>query len=161
MDGYRALQLAYADSGAVRERLERQLKRAKELYEWGDYTRTEYQARRNNIANQLDALTPAPVSSGRIERLAEFLADLPAAWEAATLEQRNKLARALFDEIWLKDREVVFVKPRPELDPFFRLNHQEFLRQNVEGATSTRDELHLLKTFSKLLADRNALGVAF
>lgn len=161
LDGYRALESAYDDSVATRERLERQLKRAKELYEWGDYTRTEYQARRENIVKQLDALTLAPGSSESIERLAGFLADVPAAWEAATLEQRNKLARALFDEIWLKDKEVVFVKPRPEFDPFFRLNYQEFLRQYVEGATSTRDGLHLLKIFSKLLAERNALAVVF
>ena len=69
--------------------------------------------------------------------LAGFLADVPAAWQTATLEQRNKLARVLFDEIWLKDKEVVFVKPRPELDPFFRRNNQEYSRRkNVEGATS-------------------------
>ena len=41
------------------------------------------------------------------------------------LEQRNKLARCLFEEVWLEDKTVVAVKPKPEPDPFFRLNYQK------------------------------------
>ena len=63
------------------------------------------------------------------------------AWESATAEQQNKLARALFEEIWIKDKEVVFVKPRPELDPFFRLNYEESTKA-VERLISTRVELY-------------------
>jgi len=48
----------------------------------------------------------------------------------------------LFEEIWIKDKEVVFVKPRPELDPFFRLNYEEFTKKAFEGVTSTRVELY-------------------
>jgi hypothetical protein len=44
------------------------------------------------------------------------------AWDSAIEEQRNKLARCLFDEIWPKDKAVVAVKPRVEFEPFFRLN---------------------------------------
>ena len=68
------------------------------------------------------------------------LADVASAWEAATPEQQNKLARTLFEEIWIKDKEVVFVKPRPELDPFFRLNYEESI--SFESVTSTRVELY-------------------
>ena len=78
-----------------------------------------------------------------LERMARFLADVPAAWAAATPEQRNKLARCLFDQVWLKDKEVMAVKPVPELEPFFRLNYEEFLTQNIEDRSSTRVELHL------------------
>ena len=152
-EGYRALEEAYDDSMAVKERLERQLNRAKELYEWGDYSRAEYLIRRANIVKQLDALRTGPTSSESLKRLAGFLADVPSSWEVATPEQRNRLARALFDEIWIKDKEVIAVKPRPELDSFFRLNHEKLLRQNVEGATSTRPRPDPLPAMSRLGSD--------
>jgi len=37
-------------------------------------------------------------------RAAQFLADLPAAWKAATEEQRNQLAMSLFEEVSVKRR---------------------------------------------------------
>ena len=37
----------------------------------------------------------------------------------------------------MKDQTVVAVKPQPELEPFFRLNYEEFLKENLEGASST------------------------
>ena len=40
------------------------------------------------------------------------------------------------------DEVVVFVKPRPELGPFFRLNYEESTRKAFEGVTSTRVELY-------------------
>jgi hypothetical protein len=75
--------------------------------------------------------------------MARFLADVPAAWEAATQEQRHTLARTLFDEAWMKDQMVVAVKPQPELEPFFRLNYEEFLKENIEGASSTLRRLSI------------------
>ncbi len=62
------------------------------------------------------------------------------------------MARALFEEIWIKDKKVVFVKPRPELDPFFRLNYEESKRKAVEGVTSTRVELPLKHGLAVLVA---------
>ena len=35
------------------------------------------------------------------------------------------------------DKEVIAVKPRPELEPFFRLNYEEFVNQSIEGQVST------------------------
>ena len=51
---------------------------------------------------------------------------MPAAWAAATQSQRNKLARALFDQVWLEGKTVIAVKPRTELGPFFRLTYEDF-----------------------------------
>ncbi len=65
--------------------------------------------------------------------MAEFLASVAEAWEVATGEQRNKLALTLFREVWLKDKQIVAVKPQPELKPFFDLNYgamEEKLSQN-------------------------------
>ena len=121
-------------------KLERQLKRAKELYQWGDYNRAEYQVRRDEILKQLQALTPQPNGAEHLERLARFLADVPAAWEVATQEQRNKLARCLFDEVWLQDKQVVGIKPRPELEPFFgsttRSSSDKILKVEYQGGSN-------------------------
>ncbi len=88
---------------------------------------------RDGMLKQLDTLRPAAAGADHLERLARFLDDVPAAWESATSEQRNKLARCLFDEVWLEDKTVVAVKPRPVLGPFFRLNYEEFVNRNIEG----------------------------
>lgn len=68
---------------------------------------------------------PAEDSSGGLERLAAFLANVAQAWEEANQEQRNKLARCLFQEVWVKDKQVIAVRPQPELAPFFKLNYEE------------------------------------
>jgi len=138
------------DAEAARRRLEGQLERERDLYRWGDLTEGEYKRHRNDIRKQLDALTPVPSGSDSLPRLAQFLADVSSAWESATAEQQNKLARALFEEIWIKDKEVVFVKPRPELDPFFRLNYEESI--SFEGVISTRVELGLKHGLAVLVA---------
>ena len=75
----------------------------------GDVTKAEYERRRDDVRKQLDALAPVPGGSDSLPLLAEFLADVASAWEVATPEQQNKLARTLFEEIWIKDKEVVFV----------------------------------------------------
>ena len=60
-----------------------------------------------------------------MEKLAQFLRDVPSAWREATQEQRNKLARVLFDAVWIEDQQVLGVTPRPELKPFFDLQYSE------------------------------------
>ena len=115
--------------------------------EWGDYTRAEYESRKEAVARQLEALAPRLTETDHLDKLARFLGDVPSGWDAATQEQRNKLARALVDEVWVKDQVVVAVKPRPELEPFFRLNYEEFVKENLEGSGSTRVELPVHRGF--------------
>ena len=73
------------------------------------------------------------------QRLASFLQDIALAWEAADYEQRNKLARCLFEEIWVRDKKVVAVKPRGEFEPFFRFSLEDDygVNENIELATPT------------------------
>ena len=94
------------------------------------------------ILKRLKVLTPTSQGVEHLERLAEFLADVPTAWDAATQEQRNKLARCLFDQVWLQDKTVVTVKPRPELELFFRLNYEDFSQQNIEDGTPALHRLN-------------------
>jgi hypothetical protein len=58
-----------------------------------------------------------------VQKLAIFLKSMATAWKEASDEQRNAIARQLFNEIWIKDKEVIAVKPRPELESFFQLSY--------------------------------------
>ena len=122
LQAQKELEKAYCDTEAQKKRLESQLNRTKELYVLGDYGKAEYEPRRDKILDQLRSLIVPQHPAEHLEKMAQFLADVPAAWAAATPEQRNKLTLCLFDQVWLKDKEVIAVKPVPELEPFFRLN---------------------------------------
>ena len=123
---YRKLRDAYDDVEEQRWRLQAQLERIRDLYKWGDIDKAEYQREKQQIESELARITPFQVPSEHLKRLAEFLSSITKAWDTATNEQRNKLTRTLFEEIWVKDQEVVFVKPRPEFEPFFKLNWEQF-----------------------------------
>jgi len=136
------LESAYSDAEQERQVLEGRLRRVKELYEWGDFTRSEYQKRKSEIIDRIETLEPTIADSSHLDKLASFMSDIGSAWEAATPEQRNRLARALFEEVWVKDQVVVAAKPRPELDPFFRMNYEMFVENILEGSSSTRSRIH-------------------
>lgn len=137
------LEKAYSNTETQKKRLEKQLNRAKELYILGDCTKAEYEARRDSILDQLGKLVIRQRPAEHLEKLAQFLTDVPAAWVAATPEQRNKLVRCLFYQVWLKDKTVIAVKPAPDLEPFFQLNYEDFFQNNVEDHSSSRVGLSL------------------
>ena len=133
LEAHRKLQSVYDDTDSKRVRLEARLERMKELYGWGDITRKQYLAERDLIRKELSAVATIEEQSKNLDKLAQFLANVADAWNEANQEQRNKLARCLFQEVWIKDKEVVAVKPQPELKPFFDLNYgamEEKLSQN-------------------------------
>lgn len=74
-------------------------------------------------------MSPIENKSSVLERLAELLRNVTKAWKDADQELRNRLARQLFDEIWVKDKQVIAVRPRPELKPFFQLSYEEWLKK--------------------------------
>ena len=57
------------------------------------------------------------------------------AWDAANQGLRNKLARILFQEVWIKDKQVIAVRPQPEFEQFFELNYEAYVNLDYEGAT--------------------------
>ncbi len=115
---------AYEDAGVQKASLENRLARTKELYEWGDLTKEQYQEKKRVIERELKSLTIPEESGETLSKLACFLSDVLQAWKEATQEQRNKLAKMLFEEIRIEDNKVVAVRPRPEFEPFFKLNFE-------------------------------------
>ena len=124
IEAHRKLQSAYDDTEKHKAALESRLKRAKELYEWGHKSRDEYLADYEDIQKQLRLLSPMEVRDDHLGKLAQFLASVAEAWDEANQEQRNKLAKTLFEQILVENNKVVAVKPRPELEPFFKLSFE-------------------------------------
>ena len=110
---WRMHQVPGIDAAAERGRLWRKLDRLKLPFLAGGLDPAAYPA-------QLAAL-PADrgVGDGMGHHLAGSLTDVAAVWRAATTEERNKLARALFSDVVMANRNAVAVLPRPDLRPFF------------------------------------------
>ena len=132
LEAHRKLEATYVDTSEEQARLKGRLERLKDLYEWGDMGREDYLKEREVIQRQLNAFTATESRVNTLDKLAEFLSSVARAWKEANQEQRNKLARSLFQEIWLKDKEVVAVKPQPEFEPFFTMNYEEFVNKSLK-----------------------------
>ena len=118
------LQSAYTNIEIEKEKaaLEARQRRVKKLYEWGHKSKDEYLTDYEGIQKQLRLLLPLEIRDNSLGKLAQFLSNVAGAWDEANQEQRNKVAKTLFEQILEEDNKVVAVKPRPELEPFFRLN---------------------------------------
>ena len=125
LEANQKLHAIYNDHEGQRTRLENYLKQLKKQHSWGHISDTEYLAEYGETERQLNDLYLSGDKAAEIGRFADFLSNVANAWLQANPEQRNKLARTLFDEIRLDSGgRVVAPKPRPELDPFFRLSYE-------------------------------------
>jgi hypothetical protein len=70
-------------------------------------------------------LRSASARSDVLAQAAAFLRDLPAAWKAATPEQRNDLARLVFESVEVRDGQVIAVVVNPDFAPFFGVFGQQ------------------------------------
>jgi hypothetical protein len=129
LDAHRRLRAAYDDTQKRRAELEAQQERLKKQFRWGHIDENEYLAEWQIRERELKSLTPSADNSRVLERLAAFLKSVAQAWQEATQEQRNRLGRQMFEEIWIKDKQVIAVRPRPELEPFFRLSFEEWRKK--------------------------------
>jgi len=120
------------DSSYGREKEEKaltaKLERLQELYICGDIVKEKYEKQKAIIRAKLAQLAPVKAAVDAIPKLASLLSNVGKAWDIATDEQRSKLVRCLFQEIWVRDKEIVAVKPQTELEPFFQLNWDEFVK---------------------------------
>lgn len=114
---------AHVETTVRRGSLERQLARAKDLYQLGDIDRAEYLAVRERVGRDLAAIDAAQAEEGdRLTELADFLADAAHGWVKADQALRHRLARAIFAEVVVRDGAVIAVKPNPEIAGFFALD---------------------------------------
>ena len=104
--------------------MERRLNQLSKQHEWEHISDEEYISRREEIVAELKGLPTDDPNEQVLKQLAGFLNNVVEAWRVASQEQRNKLARTLFEEVKVEDKQVVTVKPKAELQPFFRLSHE-------------------------------------
>ena len=123
IEEHRKLQSAY-DVEKQKAALEARMKRVRELYEWGHKTKEEYLADYTAMRNELRKVIPTKPKVDVLEKLAAFLKDITLAWQQASQEFKNRLANTLFETIWIRDKKVVAVTPRPEFKPFSDLQYE-------------------------------------
>lgn len=64
------------------------------------------------INGELRQPCPLQDKARELGKLAEFLKSVARAWDEANQEQRNRLAKTLFDQICVEDAKLVAVKPK-------------------------------------------------
>lgn len=129
----------YESAGAQRDDADRQrreigsrLERIAELYSWGALTPEAYSTERDQLQDRLLGLRGTSDWASMLTQVAAFLRDVPAAWLVATPEQRNDLARLIFQSIEVKDDRIVLVVPQPDFAPFFLdRQHREGEKENT------------------------------
>jgi hypothetical protein len=120
LEAQKKLQSVY-DIEQRRNALEAQIPKLEELYRWGHKKRSEYLADYNAIKRELQQLTP--IGEKVLGKLASFIKNVTNAWDQASQEQKNRLAKCLLETVWIKDKKVVAVTPQPEFTPFFDLQY--------------------------------------
>jgi hypothetical protein len=113
------------------------------LFIEGDMTQSEYRTQKDTLTQELAMLpTVGNPNSEAGERLASYLADVSKAWNVATAEERNKIARALFGTVYVDNKQAVACLPRPELESFFRTLAVKPATESCKGGSDgirTRD----------------------
>ena len=109
------------ESGETTKRraaLEERLRRMRDLYELGDLPRGEYLARRDAINAELNALAPEPIPDLGLAR--SVLEDFTKFWTTETEpDAKRQFLTLIFEGVWLDERRVVAVQPKPSFLPFF------------------------------------------
>jgi hypothetical protein len=54
------------------------------------------------LQRDIATLGQPAADNATLERLRSFLADVPKAWDVETPEQKDKVARCLFEEVWIE-----------------------------------------------------------
>jgi site-specific DNA recombinase len=101
-----------------RAALEERLRRMRDLYELGDLERADYVARRGAIHAELNALAPDPTPD--LDQARSVLEDFTTFWRTETeADAKRQFLALIFEGVWLDERRVVAVQPKPSFLPFF------------------------------------------
>ncbi len=138
---YESTSVRQNDRGQRRRQAESRLSRIKELYSWGDMARDEYQAERDSLRIEIDALRESTDYAAVLAQAASFLSNLPEAWEMANPDQRNALARVVFQEVEITDDRVTAVLPTADFAPFFNVAKNTETGQAMLAAPNTEQNV--------------------
>jgi hypothetical protein len=108
IDGYRGARSGRISKDAITS-LDRMLERVKRLYVLGDFDEERYRAERDRLLGQRAQLAAAGSSAPTVR-----LDGLLAAWNSGDPITRRQLLTALFDALYVRDGQIVEVKPRED-----------------------------------------------
>ena len=132
LEAHKSLDSAHDDSELRRNRLLAALDRLREMYKWGDMPRKQYLSESREIDDELSTLRQPDSNPATMTKLAHFLEDVSEGWREADQQRKNKLARTMFDSVWIDNQGVLGVTPRPELKPFFDLTYSELSKDVLQ-----------------------------
>jgi hypothetical protein len=105
--------------------LKSKLRRLRDLYLEGDYSKPEYDRQKAELQTQLDSLrTP---EQPEVEHAGEMLESLDTAWASAPKKYQREMLHLIFEAIYVDTvtKELVCVKPYPPFVPLFRMDGLE------------------------------------
>ena len=111
-----------ADSAArdkQRTNLEGQLDRLRVLFQLGDVTEQTYRAERDRIRGEIAELRP--VEHFDLERAAQVLQNFDALWDAATLAEREEIARGMIERLYTFEGKIVAIEPKSDFYPLLTI----------------------------------------
>jgi site-specific DNA recombinase len=117
--------------------IEGRLGKLQKLFEWGDLQEDEYRVQRDKLHGELANLPPKTDDrKALLGRLASYIQDLSQAWRDADHEQRNRLAKTLFESIRVEDGRIMGITPANEFTPLLVLSHFFRRRRKDDGLVS-------------------------
>jgi hypothetical protein len=128
------------DVECKRRYLRNRLRRLRDLYLDGDFTKAEYDRRKADLQSQLDLLQVPEQPA--IKQAGETLESLGAEWASAPKKYQREMLLVIFEEAYVdtKTSELVSVKPYPQFVPLFRMDGLEekedgrfYLRKDQEA----------------------------
>ena len=105
-----------------REDLRATLERLKKLFLLGDITEKEYITTRDEVKKELAELALPTISNkqANLQEAHDLLSSFSERWEKAkNQKERQKLVRALVDEVWLNEGGIVKITPKAGLETLF------------------------------------------
>lgn len=115
-----------------RDKLQRQLQRAGELYEQEVYDRPTFEKKRDEIRRELDRLvipdTDAALEAGyQLETLEDV-------WPHATDKERKELTRLILKDVYIDLERGKIVRVVPEEDFYLLFQHHPYLSRQEDGS---------------------------
>ena len=90
------------DQDAIKQKLER----LKTLFLLGDISEETYLTMRDEINQVLLHTKPKILDFDSMNKIASIIKDIKSIWEVAILEEQDKLAKILFQKIYINKRSV-------------------------------------------------------
>lgn len=101
------------------QRLVQARDRVAEMYKWGHLSQGDYIRQRDELERAIEVVEQSKPDGEQLRKFTYLVDDVRGAWAAADDEGKNKLAHAIFAAVWIENKRVVAVTPRPELTPLF------------------------------------------